>query len=41
MAERCEFCYYWKPDSATSSKGECDKTGKYVKYNDCCEKFTK
>ena len=41
MADRCETCYYWRPDSSTSSKGECNKTGKYVKWIDCCEKYAR
>lgn len=41
MADRCETCYYWKPESSTSSKGDCSKTGKYVKWNDCCEKYAR
>ena len=38
---KCELCYYWRPESSTSSKGECDKTGKYVSWNDSCPKFAR
>ena len=38
----CQYCYWWKGDWRTT-KADCSKTGKYMKYNDdCnCDKFAK
>lgn len=41
MADRCEYCYYWKPESSTSSWGKCDRINKDRKWNECCEKFAR
>lgn len=36
MSQECQYCYYWQGDR-TSSKAECDKTGRYMRYNDECD----
>lgn len=41
-SNECQYCYYWKGDYKTT-KADCDKTGRYKKYNDDCDcgKFSK
>ena len=41
-AQECQYCYYWKGDH-TTTKADCNKTGKYKKFNDDCDcgKFAK
>lgn len=36
-SEECQYCYYWKSKYSSDSRADCDKTGRYKKYNDKCD----
>ena len=35
-SQECQYCYYWKGNH-TTTKADCDKTGKYKRYDDECD----
>ena len=41
-AKECQYCYWWQGDYKTT-KADCDKTGRFKRYDDeCdCDKFSK
>ena len=41
-SQECQYCYYWK-GTHKDTKADCDKTGRYKRYDDDCDcgKFAK
>ena len=35
-SQECQYCYYWK-GTHKDTKADCDKTGRYKRYDDDCD----